>query len=55
MPELPEVETIRRDLEEDITGHQITKVEVKKPKMVKVRFSGFLLFRGHVIHLLFQL
>ncbi|OGH84646.1 MAG: DNA-formamidopyrimidine glycosylase [Candidatus Magasanikbacteria bacterium RIFOXYA2_FULL_44_8] len=36
MPELPEVETIRRDLEEKIIGHKITAVEIRDRKMTAV-------------------
>lgn len=35
MPELPEVETIRRDLSQKILHKKITKVEVKKKRIVK--------------------
>lgn len=35
MPELPEVETVRRDLEEKLPGKKIKKVEVRKEKMIK--------------------
>ncbi len=34
MPELPEVENLRRGLEKAILGQKILKVEVKKPKLV---------------------
>lgn len=34
MPELPEVENLRRGLEKAILGQKITKVEVEKPKLV---------------------
>jgi len=34
MPELPEVETIRRELQRRISGHTIRLVEVRVPKMV---------------------
>lgn len=33
MPELPEVETLRRGLEKYLVGHTIESVEVKKPKI----------------------
>jgi len=39
MPELPEVETIRRDLVSVITGKQITDVTVLLPKMVRRQSS----------------
>jgi formamidopyrimidine-DNA glycosylase len=35
MPELPEVETIRRDLEERLPGKKIKEVEIHKERMVK--------------------
>lgn len=35
MPELPEVETIRRGLEEYLVGHTIQDVEVRLPKIVQ--------------------
>lgn len=35
MPELPEVETIKRDLEKRILGKKIIDIEVYKPKIVK--------------------
>lgn len=35
MPELPEVETIKRDLEKIITGKNITKVCVHNPKVIR--------------------
>lgn len=41
MPELPEVETIRQQLEEKILGKKITKVEVFTPKIVNVPKNYF--------------
>ncbi|KKU39489.1 MAG: Formamidopyrimidine-DNA glycosylase [Parcubacteria group bacterium GW2011_GWA2_46_39] len=35
MPELPEVETIRRDLNKFLSGKKITAVEVRQPRLVK--------------------
>src|SRR5579885_2930597 len=35
MPELPEVETIRRDLEKEITGRRIKTVEVKGKRSIR--------------------
>lgn len=35
MPELPEVETIRRDLERDIQGKKIKDVEILNPRVIK--------------------
>ena len=39
MPELPEVETIRRDLMHDIKGKRIADVEVLAPKLT-VPYAG---------------
>jgi len=41
MPELPEVETIRRQLNELIAGKKIKKVQVSLPKMVKLSLAKF--------------
>jgi len=41
MPELPEVETIRRDLEKKIIGKKILEVKIRKKKMVKGSYSDF--------------
>lgn len=41
MPELPEVETIRSQLEKLIVGKKIIKVEVSLPKMVKLSLNKF--------------
>ena len=35
MPELPEVETVRRGLRANILGKKITKITISKPKLVK--------------------
>lgn len=35
MPELPEVETVRRGLESLVLGQEIVAVKVEVPKMVK--------------------
>ena len=42
MPELPEVETVRRGLEKLILGKTIQSVEVKYPKMIHTDLDGFL-------------
>ncbi len=45
MPELPEVETIRRGLKNKVIGKAIREIKVKKPKIVKPavkQFIGFL-------------
>ena len=41
MPELPEVETVRRGLERLIVGRKIVSVDVRVPKMVKTDLSAF--------------
>lgn len=41
MPELPEVETIKRQLQKAILGKKISKVEVFLPKLVKVPVAKF--------------
>lgn len=41
MPELPEVETIRRDLSKRVIGKKITKVVVIKKKLVKSPLKSF--------------
>lgn len=42
MPELPEVETVRRGLERLVLGRTILSVEVKVPKMIKTSYDSFL-------------
>lgn len=41
MPELPEVETISRQLQEILAGKRIKKVQVSLPKMVKLSLAKF--------------
>lgn len=41
MPELPEVETIRRQLERFVPGSRIAQVTVRLPKMIKLPLSTF--------------
>ncbi len=41
MPELPEVETVRRGLEKLILGKKISSVEIRYPKMVKTDLDEF--------------
>src|SRR5215468_7184587 len=36
MPELPEVETIRRGLERSLRGARITRVEIREPRLRRV-------------------
>ncbi len=40
MPELPEVETIRRDLEKEVVGRRIKQVEVKGKRSIRRHKSG---------------
>ncbi len=42
MPELPEVETIRRQLEKDIIGQKIVKTEVFTPKIINTPVIFFI-------------
>ena len=42
MPELPEVETVRRGLERLVVGRTILSLEVKIPKMIKTSYDSFL-------------
>lgn len=42
MPELPEIETIKRDLEKKIVGKKITAVEIREKKMVYPNAKEFL-------------
>lgn len=41
MPELPEVETIRRDLQAALLNKPILKVDVRKPKLIKGSITRF--------------
>ena len=41
MPELPEVETVRRGLEKLILGKTIQSVEVREPKMIQMDLDAF--------------
>jgi formamidopyrimidine-DNA glycosylase len=41
MPELPEVETIRQGLSKKVINKKITKVEVKKPNLVRNKQASF--------------
>ena len=47
MPELPEVETIKRQLANRIQGKRIQKIEIKLSKMIKARSVVF--FKRQVI------
>ena len=41
MPELPEVETVRRGLEKLILGKKISSIEIRYPKMIKTDLDEF--------------
>ena len=41
MPELPEVETVRRGLEKLILGKKISNIEIAYPKMIKTDLEEF--------------
>ena len=41
MPELPEVETVRRGLETLILGKKISSIEIRYPKMIKTDLEAF--------------
>ena len=41
MPELPEVETVRRGLEKLILGKKISSIEIRYPKMIKTDLEEF--------------
>ena len=41
MPELPEVETVRRGLEKLILGKKITTIDIRYPKMIKTDLDQF--------------
>ena len=41
MPELPEVETIRRDLARVLPGERVLKVTVRKPKLIQGSHTAF--------------
>ena len=66
MPELPEVETIRRDLEPEISGRVITGVQIHKPDIIlpphdtasfqrRVKGRGIAAIGRRAKYLLFQL
>ena len=41
MPELPEVETVRRGLEKLILGKKIASLDIRYPKMIKTDLDQF--------------
>ncbi|NYE94627.1 formamidopyrimidine-DNA glycosylase [Psychromicrobium silvestre] len=49
MPELPEVEVVRRGLERWVTGRNITEVQVLDPRSVRRHLLGSEDFRGQLI------
>lgn len=49
MPELPEVESIRRGLDPWVTGRTITAVEVRHPRAVRRHLAGADDFRGRLV------
>lgn len=49
MPELPEVETVRRDLEQHIAHKKITNIDVRYPKTIHGNVSDFLSLKGNAI------
>jgi len=50
MPELPEVETVRRTLENLILNKIVTKIEVRYPKIIQTDVSDFNRILGQKIH-----
>ncbi|MCW2665532.1 MAG: DNA-formamidopyrimidine glycosylase [Frankiales bacterium] len=46
MPELPEVEVVRRGLEQGVAGRTVTAVEVRHPRAVRRHVAGEADFRG---------
>ncbi|MGH3787744.1 MAG: bifunctional DNA-formamidopyrimidine glycosylase/DNA-(apurinic or apyrimidinic site) lyase [Pseudonocardiaceae bacterium] len=48
MPELPEVEVVRRGLAEHVTGRTVTTVEVRHPRSVRRHLAGELDFIGRL-------
>ena len=49
MPELPEVEVVRRGLDAHVTGRRITRVEVLHPRAVRRHEAGPLDFTGRLV------
>ena len=41
MPELPEVEPVRRGLEKLILGKKISNIEIRYPKMIQTDLNQF--------------
>lgn len=48
MPELPEVETVRRSLEPLLKGKSIINVEVNLPKLIKIPFNNAEVFKKNL-------
>jgi formamidopyrimidine-DNA glycosylase len=49
VPELPEVETVRRGLEEHVVGRVIKQVEVFHPRAIRRHLSGDIDFAGRLV------
>ena len=51
MPELPEVETIRRGLSKRIVNKKIVAIEIKKPRLIRNKLADFksLLDKNHIL------
>jgi formamidopyrimidine-DNA glycosylase len=49
VPELPEVETVRRGLEEHVVGRVIKQVEVFHPRSIRRHLSGDIDFAGRLV------
>ncbi|OGY94544.1 MAG: DNA-formamidopyrimidine glycosylase [Candidatus Komeilibacteria bacterium RIFOXYC1_FULL_37_11] len=51
MPELPEVETIRRGLSERIVNKKIVDIEIKKPRLIRNKLADFkaLVYKNHIL------
>lgn len=47
MPELPEVETVRRGLERLVVGKTIASIDIRVPKMIKCNVDDFVETLGH--------
>lgn len=43
MPELPEVETVRKGLERLVVNQEIASITIKVPKMVKTDLNDFMI------------
>jgi formamidopyrimidine-DNA glycosylase len=51
MPELPEVETVRRGLEPRVTGRRINSIEIREPRLLRLSpLTDLTLLSGQTIH-----